>query len=41
VLEGDFFGNANDARAAIPHLRARGVGAIVNVGSVSSRIRAP
>src|SRR5215213_4213523 len=41
VLEVNLFGYANGARAAIPHLRARGGGAIVNVGSVNSRVGAP
>jgi NAD(P)-dependent dehydrogenase (short-subunit alcohol dehydrogenase family) len=33
--------SGGEPRAAIPHLRARGGGAIVNVGSVNSRIGAP
>jgi len=41
VLEVNLFGYANGARAAIPHLRVRGGGAIVNVGSINSRIGAP
>jgi NAD(P)-dependent dehydrogenase (short-subunit alcohol dehydrogenase family) len=41
VLEVNLFGYANGARAAIPHLRARGGGAIINVGSVNSRVGAP
>src|SRR5215213_4669700 len=41
VLEVNLFGYANGARGAIPHLRARGGGAIINVGSVNSRVGAP
>ncbi|HEX2105972.1 MAG TPA: SDR family oxidoreductase [Solirubrobacteraceae bacterium] len=41
VLETNFFGTVNGARAAVPALRRRGGGVIVNVGSVNSRVGAP
>jgi NAD(P)-dependent dehydrogenase (short-subunit alcohol dehydrogenase family) len=40
VLETNFFGYVNGARAAVPLLRTRG-GTLVNVGSVNSRVGAP
>jgi NAD(P)-dependent dehydrogenase (short-subunit alcohol dehydrogenase family) len=40
VLETNFLGYVHGARAALPHLRARR-GALVNVGSVNSRVPAP
>src|SRR3954452_15030287 len=40
VLEINFFGYVNGARAALPLLRARN-GALINVGSVNSRVGAP
>jgi short-subunit dehydrogenase len=41
VLETNFFGTANGARAALPRLRRGGGGVLVNVGSVNSRVGAP
>ena len=40
VLEINFFGTVNGARAALPSLRDRG-GTLINVGSVNSRVGAP
>jgi NAD(P)-dependent dehydrogenase (short-subunit alcohol dehydrogenase family) len=40
VLEVNFFGYVNGARAALPLLRAGG-GTLINVGSVNSRVGAP
>jgi len=40
VLEINFFGTVNGARAALPLLRDRG-GTLINVGSVNSRVGAP
>src|SRR3954454_6617283 len=40
VVEVNFFGYVNGARAALPLLRARN-GALINVGSVNSRVGAP
>lgn len=40
VIEVNFFGTANGARAALPHLRRCG-GTLINVGSVNSRVGAP
>jgi short-subunit dehydrogenase len=41
VLEINFFGCVNGARAALPELRRRGGGTLINVGSVNSRVGAP
>ena len=41
VMETNLFGYVNGARAALPHLRRRGGGALINVGSVNSRVGAP
>src|SRR5919202_1400813 len=41
VLETNFFGAVNGARVALPHLRRRGGGTLINVGSVNSRVGAP
>jgi NADP-dependent 3-hydroxy acid dehydrogenase YdfG len=38
VLEVNFFGAVNGARAALPELRRRGGGTLINVGSVNSRV---
>lgn len=37
MFEVNFFGAMNLSRAALPHLRARGAGSIVNVASMSAR----
>ena len=37
IFEVNFFGAMNLSRAAIPHLRARGAGSIVNIASMSAR----
>ena len=41
VLAVNLLGCVNGARAAIPHLRRRGGGTLINVGSVNSRVGAP
>jgi NAD(P)-dependent dehydrogenase (short-subunit alcohol dehydrogenase family) len=41
VVETNFFGAVNGARAALPALRRRGAGTLINVGSVNSRVGAP
>jgi len=41
VVETNLFGYVNAARAALPHLRRRGGGTLINVGSVHSRAGAP
>jgi NAD(P)-dependent dehydrogenase (short-subunit alcohol dehydrogenase family) len=41
VLETNFFGTVNGARAALPRLRRAGGGVLINVGSVNSRVGAP
>ena len=41
VIEVNLFGYVNGARAAIPALRRRGGGSLINVGSVNSRVGAP
>jgi NAD(P)-dependent dehydrogenase (short-subunit alcohol dehydrogenase family) len=41
VLETNFMGTVNGARAALRRFRARGVGVLVNVASIEGRIAAP
>ena len=41
VVEVNLMGYVNGARAALPHLRRRGAGALIQVGSVNSRVGAP
>src|SRR5215204_1850351 len=41
VVQTNFFGCVNGARAALPVLRRRGGGTLINVGSVNSRVGAP
>ena len=41
VVEVNLFGYVNGVRAALPELRRRGGGTLVNVGSVNSRVGAP